>query len=89
MGPTTKIKRDCLGTVKERMVPVKPARCAQGGVACELKLFLDREDADLDTSFKLDCRISRQNEGCFTQVSLAREGLHLLSGETTRIGEDS
>ena len=54
----------------------------------ELELFLRGEDAHLHAVFAFDGGISRQDERCLREVSLAGEILHFDRGKTAGIRED-
>ena len=54
----------------------------------ERQLFLDGEDADLLPLLSFSGGIARKNESCLGKIHLARESLHLLVGQTARVGKN-
>jgi hypothetical protein len=52
------------------------------------QLFLDRKDADSLPLPRFNLWLARQDESCFRKIHLASEGLHLLLGQTARVGEN-
>src|SRR5579862_9460858 len=87
-GADPKVERDLFCPTQDRMIPIEPACCAQRGVSGEGHLFGSKEDADLHSVLAFDLWRAREDEGGFAEIRLAREGLHLVSGETACIAED-
>src|SRR5271170_1345615 len=87
--PDTEVESDLLCAAKDWMIQIEPACGAQSGMASEWNLFGREEDADPDAAFAFDLRSAREDEGGFTEVGLARQGLHLVGGEAASVGEDS
>src|SRR5882762_475465 len=52
------------------------------------QLFLHRKYADPLPLLCLNLWLARQDEGCFREIHLSREGLHLLVGQTARVSEN-
>src|SRR6267378_5594600 len=52
------------------------------------QLFLHRKYADPLPLLCFNLWLARQDEGCFRKIHLAREGLHLLVGQTARVCEN-
>lgn len=72
------------------MKEMQPACSSECRMTGEGKLFVRREDADTHAFVAVAFRILRRNyEGCFGEVGLTRDGLHLCVGEAATIVEDS
>src|SRR5262249_27009747 len=61
---------------------------SQSWMSREWKLLLDGEDPHSRSVAALFLHFSRQNERRFGKIRFARERLHLLGRESTRIGKD-
>jgi hypothetical protein len=54
----------------------------------ERQFFLNRKDADSDSAFPFGDRVTRQDEGSFGKIHLARQSLHLLVAESASVGKN-
>src|SRR4029077_14655823 len=63
-------------------------RCAQSRMSGKRQLFLHRKYADPLPLVCFNLWLARQDEGCFREMHLASESLHVLVGQTARVGEN-
>jgi hypothetical protein len=54
----------------------------------ERQFFLNSKDADSDSALPFGGRVTRQDEGSFGKIHLARQGLHLLVAESASVGKN-
>lgn len=87
-GADAEVEGDLGRATLDGVVEVEPACGAEGGVAGELELFADGEDADVDAAGGFDLGRAGQDEGGLAEVGLAGDGLHLGGGEAAGVGDD-